>query len=554
MIAYSSLVCASLALGCEAPLGAAPDPAAPAWEAYEARDCQKAFQLAKSDDTLRLRATMYREGCGVTKDWVKAAELYVEAFRKGDVAAGIELGWLSDPAHQTDFSIASIKSDSAMAEKYYLAARDGVNSSSRNKQRAAFELAKLYFSNAATYAARGASADRICLEFEKGGSLLRELLYFHDRSATVWYKAQHKNLAANLATYKCKEAPSFQVHQPEVRAPLPGSADSGKSDNYPFLPWPPPAPTHMGDVSNSFNLTGTLGDIDRQLRGRLLPRGYEKLRYFAVPGGFGLITNVEKLQSNGLPSSDRWRTEKKGGWTGLFNYARSLIAGEDAHFRLLAFIITNEDLRPASFEVNETDLARWKILGLSYLGTNRAKTRAEKSTRIWLLIYEFKPDRSKGGTILADTEGRFSFRTHLKNLGLMTRKHSTERLAIMWVLITLPAVLLLTMQTLAGKYGEDAQEAWNWMLAQVTPILAIVMASVFSGPSRAWSEKAANSFRWRCAVGATCIYAIAMFGVLLLEPVTGASPYNMFAASGLLLPLLQGLVIASISAVIFDGR
>lgn len=136
----------------------------------------------------------------------------------------------------------------------------------------------------------------------------------------------------------------------------------------------------------------------------------------------------------------------------------------------------------------------------------------------------------------------------------MTREGATHRLLVIWLAFPLPALLLLVAQTVGGKYGEDSAQAWNWLLAQIAPILALVMTSAFSSPSRTWREKPANSFRWKCAAGTSILYAVLILALLLVEPLLGSTPYELFGESGWLLALLQSVVIACIGAVIFDGR
>jgi hypothetical protein len=173
----------------------------------------------------------------------------------------------------------------------------------------------------------------------------------------------------------------------------------------------------MGEISRSLSLKGTLADVDRQLRERLEARGYNRLRYFAVPGGFGITTDVERLGPNGMPAANRWLVGKSGGWNNLFAYVSSLIAGEDAPFRLFAILVTDEDVRPALFAASQSDLDRWKLSGLNYLSSVRGGLPVSRGTRIWLLVYEFKEGRSKGSGLVADRDGRFPFSMHARSLG-----------------------------------------------------------------------------------------------------------------------------------------
>jgi hypothetical protein len=175
----------------------------------------------------------------------------------------------------------------------------------------------------------------------------------------------------------------------------------------------------MGDVSTSLHLKGSLGDVDRQIRARIVARGYDHLRYFAVPGGFGITTQVERFQHNGDPAAERWVVGKTAAWAGFMQYLSNLVFGEEGQFRLFAIVVTPEDIRPAAFGPTETDIARWNASGLPYLSRMRAQQSIEPGTRAWLLVYEFKSSHSKGATIQFDQNGGLPFATHARSLGLL---------------------------------------------------------------------------------------------------------------------------------------
>jgi hypothetical protein len=218
-------------------------------------------------------------------------------------------------------------------------------------------------------------------------------------------------------TEHCPSAARTQASSQQTSAPRDIRRPRGV-DNSPFLPWPPPKPTRMGDISGPFVIAGRLAEIDRQIRARLVRHGYQELRYFAVPGGFGITTNLERLDSRGRPSADRWLIGKTGGWSSLFSYFASLMKGETAQFRLLAIIVTNEELQPAPFPVTQTDTERWQLSGMPYLSSSRGRLPVAQGTKVWLLVYEFAPGRSKGTALVADEEGQFPFSVHAKALGI----------------------------------------------------------------------------------------------------------------------------------------
>ena len=136
----------------------------------------------------------------------------------------------------------------------------------------------------------------------------------------------------------------------------------------------------------------------------------------------------------------------------------------------------------------------------------------------------------------------------------MTRENAIRRLFGLWAVVAAAPALLVTAQTIAGKYGDDAQIAWSWLFAQITPVLAILLAAVFSEPSSRWKSAQAHQWKFSCALGASIAQAVLMLSVLIIEPLVTVSTFDLFDKTQIILSLLQGVVVAAVGAVIFDGR
>ncbi len=136
----------------------------------------------------------------------------------------------------------------------------------------------------------------------------------------------------------------------------------------------------------------------------------------------------------------------------------------------------------------------------------------------------------------------------------MTRENAIRTLFVMWLIIGGVPTLIVTIQSLSGAYGEDSELAWQWLLAQYTPVLSILLAAVFSEPSKRWKSAPTNAWRFRWAVGISIAQAIAIFVVLFVPPATGVSAFMLFAKTQTALSLFQAIAVASIGSVIFDGR
>ena|GEM_PF-5186038 len=89
---------------------------------------------------------------------------------------------------------------------------------------------------------------------------------------------------------------------------------------------------------------------------------------------------------------------------------------------------------------------------------------------------------------------------------------------------------------------------------QISPVLSLLLAAVFGSPSAAWKRAEVDSFKWKCAKGASFAQGIALVVILLVEPILSIDSYMVFDRTGVGLALLQGIVVAAAGAVVFDGR
>ncbi|MES2044681.1 MAG: hypothetical protein V4475_12455 [Pseudomonadota bacterium] len=136
----------------------------------------------------------------------------------------------------------------------------------------------------------------------------------------------------------------------------------------------------------------------------------------------------------------------------------------------------------------------------------------------------------------------------------MTREGAVRLLFMQWAITGAIGVLLITAQSIGGKYGEDSELAWNWLLGQFTPALSILTAAAFADPSARWRKAASSMWKLRSAVILGVIQAICMLVLLLLEPLLDVTPFDLFGRTQWMLALLQGIAVAAIGSVIFDGR
>ena len=136
----------------------------------------------------------------------------------------------------------------------------------------------------------------------------------------------------------------------------------------------------------------------------------------------------------------------------------------------------------------------------------------------------------------------------------MTREKAIRDALRIWIFVAVSSSLLITVQSLLGKYGDDSELAWNWLLGQYTPALSILVASVFSDASKRWREAEATAWKYRSARLISLFQFACIVGVFLFEPLLSATIFEIFSSTQVFLSLVQGLAVAAIGALIFDGR
>lgn len=136
----------------------------------------------------------------------------------------------------------------------------------------------------------------------------------------------------------------------------------------------------------------------------------------------------------------------------------------------------------------------------------------------------------------------------------MTREIAIRRLMLLWCVIFSLPLLIITLQTVFGKFGSDSPIAWNWLLGQFSPPIVLVTGAYFSDASTRWKNGKANISRWRLAMCLSMLHGLAVLMLQLSEPLLALKPYVLFDQLGLAFTLIQGLAVGALGAVVFDGR
>lgn len=124
-----------------------------------------------------------------------------------------------------------------------------------------------------------------------------------------------------------------------------------------------------------------------------------------------------------------------------------------------------------------------------------------------------------------------------------------QRLAALWFAGAGVLFFFLLVQTILGRYGDKASEAWSWLLPTIMPTLSLVIGVlVMDALGKGAAQLRADRFLFRLTCGLSTAYLSAVLLLFLLQPFASMSPIELMNQANLWLGPFQGLVAAAMGA------
>jgi hypothetical protein len=125
-------------------------------------------------------------------------------------------------------------------------------------------------------------------------------------------------------------------------------------------------------------------------------------------------------------------------------------------------------------------------------------------------------------------------------------------ISLFWISSCGLLIILVSFQTILGKYGHDWEIVWSWLSPLIFPILSLVVA-VWTLSKNPVEEKEVQSLPifWG-ALLLSIFYMILLWGVILLEPLSELSWTDILKWSGWYLGPVQGVVAAAIGKLFVE--
>jgi len=193
------------------------------------------------------------------------------------------------------------------------------------------------------------------------------------------------------------------------------------------FPWPPPQPSAANTIGRSLFFPGStrLGQVADELEAALDQTGYSERSYLRAPGGFALVTRLERFRADGssAPGSERWAVSDERPTLRLSDYLRALVFAPPGHFRVVAFVVSPFPYSYREAPVTSEEAVGWLRVGLNRLPEDVAATPLTDAHRVDALVYEFERDPDRPARILVP--GGLSGAQHLGGSGILAalREH-----------------------------------------------------------------------------------------------------------------------------------
>jgi hypothetical protein len=197
----------------------------------------------------------------------------------------------------------------------------------------------------------------------------------------------------------------------------------------PDFPWPPPLPSAWEQIPTNLLLAGlgtapTLKVVEQRLSNALDGAGYYQRGYFGAPGGFALITQMERFLPDGAPVADRrWTMPIAKSTFSLEAYVKELLFTDPGHFRIVVLIVTTKAIQPSDKPMSASGMFELAGSGAMSLGTAIGDLPFTDKHSCMALIYEFARVGSDAQVV---RPGTLLGRVHLERARIWTWLSSAQ--------------------------------------------------------------------------------------------------------------------------------
>jgi hypothetical protein len=162
-----------------------------------------------------------------------------------------------------------------------------------------------------------------------------------------------------------------------------------------------------------------LKDAAHRLEQALDRAGYYQRSYYAIPGGFALVTQIEQVNSDVTPKGDpdRWSIQVRHARVVDFrSYLQALLTAPVGHYRMIAFVVTNQMVVQGEATFTQEEAQRWSRGGAIGLPSEMGDTPYSDVHETGALIYEF--EKKQGEEAVLNPQSPLPGKIHLERSGI----------------------------------------------------------------------------------------------------------------------------------------
>jgi hypothetical protein len=202
------------------------------------------------------------------------------------------------------------------------------------------------------------------------------------------------------------------------------SSTLSASFKLPAFPWPPPPFSTRLKLDRALLVAGqaapTNGSVAARMEQALAANGYTQLSYYAVPDGFALATQIERIAPDAASAAEqRWSTQIEPVSLIPFNldaYIKALLGKNGDSFRVIVFAFTPTPFSASGPAVAPGEAMAWAAKGATALPAALAAKAYGSDTVCTALVYEFRIS-SLGAAL--QRPSAFDGRKHLRAAGIL---------------------------------------------------------------------------------------------------------------------------------------
>jgi hypothetical protein len=194
----------------------------------------------------------------------------------------------------------------------------------------------------------------------------------------------------------------------------------------PLFPWPPPKASAYSVLPDELfrqipDSPLQMRTVDKRIRNALDANGYSERSYYAVQGGFAMVTRLEQFgdDAKSISPPDRWATEIAPlREFSIKAYIEALFTAKPGRYRIIVFIVTPVPFSQKATRVGREEAIGWLNAGLNRLPDSIAEQPYPADAVCTAMIYEFyQPARGNKAEIVIP--GRYSAVEHMERSKLL---------------------------------------------------------------------------------------------------------------------------------------